>query len=120
MSHKPRRDIPALPIRYLDPDATRPSCFTSGPKPSKGKATGSSVSVHLPLKEWAIGAAILPSQGAAPELLAHVIWEPGVLKVRDAEGSISFELKVEKGSIDGVKYVDTKVRFFLPGKDSKF
>jgi hypothetical protein len=35
--------------------------------------------------------------------------------VRDEKGSIPFELQVEKGSIDGIKYVDTKVRFFLPG-----
>lgn len=116
MSHEPRRDFPALPIQHLDLDATRSSGFVSSPKPSKGKAAGSSVSVHLPLKEWAIGAAILPSQGAAPEPLAHLIWEPGALKVHDEKGSIPFELQVEKGSIDGIKYVDTKVRFFLPRK----
>jgi hypothetical protein len=111
VSHEPRRDIPALPIQHLDPDATRPSGFTSTPKFQKGKATATSVSVHLPLKEWAIGAAIL-SQEVTPELLTQLIWEAGVLKVRDANGSIPFELRVEKGSIDGVKYVDIKVRFF--------
>jgi hypothetical protein len=118
VSHEPRRGIPALPIQHLDPDATRPSGFTSTPKLPKGKATATSVSVHLPLKEWAIGAAILSSQEVTPELLTQLIWEAGVLKVRDANGSIPFELQVEKGSIDGVKYVDIKVRFFPLGRVS--
>ena len=111
-----RRDIPPLPFQHLDPDATRPSGFTSGLKPSKGKATGSDISLHLPLKEWAIGPAILPSQEAIPQLLVQLVWESRVLKVRDANGSIPFDLQVKKGSIDSVKYVDVKVRPFLPGE----
>lgn len=115
MSYEPRRDVLALPIQHMDPDATRPSGFVSGSKHSKGKATENIVSVHLPLKEWSIGAAI-PPQEITSEPLVNLIWEPGVLKVREANGSISFELQVKRGSVDSVKYVDIKVRPLWFGK----
>jgi hypothetical protein len=101
-------------MQLQDIDATRPSGFISG-RVSKGKAGGSSISLHLPLKDWAIGATVA-SQGAASDLHANLIWESGVLKVRDGKGSTRFELQVKKGSVDIVNYVDIKVRSFPPGE----
>jgi hypothetical protein len=67
------------------------------------------------LKEWSIAVAI-PSQEAMSED-TNLVWEAGVLKVRHVNGgSTPFELQVKKGSLDGVKYVDIKVRPFLLGK----
>ena len=112
----PRRDIPAIPIQHLDPDATRLSGFVSGTKLStKGKAAAGGDFVHLPLKEWSIAVAI-PSQEATSGD-ANLVWEAGVLKVRHVNGgSTPFELQVRKGSLDSVKYVDIKVWTFLLGK----
>jgi hypothetical protein len=112
----PRGDIPPLPIQHLDPDATRPSGFASGTKLStKGKAAAGGVFFHIPLKEWSIAVAI-PSQEATSKD-ANLVWDAGVLKVRHVNGgSTPFELQVKKGSLDSVKYVDTKVRPFLLSK----
>jgi len=112
----PRRDIAAIPVQHLDPDATRSSGFASGTKPStKGKAAAGGVFVHLPLKEWSIAVAI-PSQEATSGD-ANLVWEAGVLKVRHANsGSTPFELQAKKGSLYSVKYVDIKVRPFLLSK----
>lgn len=109
----PRTNVAPLPFQQRDVDATRPSGFVSGSKSPKGKAVASSVSVHLPLKEWSIGAAILP-QEVTPESLS-LVWEPENLKVRDADYSILFELQVKRGSLDIVKYVDIKVSLLPSG-----
>ena len=112
----PRRDIPGLPIQHLDPDATRSSGFTSGTKLStKGKAAASGSHFHLRLKEWSIGVGI-PSREATSKV-ANLVWEAGLLKVRYANISLTpFELRVKKGTLVSVKYVDIKVRRFLLGK----
>lgn len=96
---------------------TRPSGFVSGSKSLKGKATENSVSLHLPLKEWSIGAAISP-QEVTPGPLANLVVESGRLKVKDANGSTRFDLQLKVGSVINVKYVDVKVKVdpLLPGK----
>jgi hypothetical protein len=98
----------------LDVDATRPSGFVSGSK-LKGKTTENSVSLHLPLKEWSIGAAISP-QEVTPAPLANLVVESGRLKVKDVNGSTQFDLQLIHGSVDNVKYVDVKVSPLLSGK----
>jgi hypothetical protein len=115
VSYETRPGVHPLPIQRLDLDATRSSGFASGSKSSKGKATGNSASVHLPLKGWSIGVAISP-QDVTPEPLANLVLESGHLKVRDTNGSTQFELQVKKGSVDNVKYVDIKVSSLLFGK----
>jgi hypothetical protein len=104
-----------LPFQLQDVDATRPSGFISGSKSSKGKATENSVSLHLPLKEWSIGAAISP-QEVTPEPLVNLVVESGRLKVKDANGLTQFELQLKEGSVNNLKYVDIKVGPLLPGK----
>ena len=109
MSYEPpRRDVNVLPLHLLDADATRPSGFVSGPKSLKGKATQNSVSLHLPLKEWSIGAAISP-QEVTPAPLVDLVVESGRLKVKDANGLTQFELQLIEGSVKSVKYVDITV-----------
>jgi hypothetical protein len=99
----------------LDVDATtRPSGFVSGSKSLKGKATENSVSLHLPLKEWSIGAAASP-QEVTPGPLVNLVVESGRLKVKDANGSTQFDLQLKEGSVSNVKYVDVKVGPVLPG-----
>lgn len=96
-------------------DATRPSGFFSGSKSLKGKASENSVSLHLPLKEWSIGAAISP-QEVTPAPLVNLVVESGRLKVKDANSSTQFDLQLKEGSVKNVKYVDVKVGPLLPGK----
>lgn len=104
----PRRDITALPLQLLDVDPTfRPSGFVSSSKPLKGKATENSVPLHLPLKEWSIGAAISPQEVALGPLVNLVV-ESGRLKVKDVNDSTRFELQLMEGSVKCVKYVDVK------------
>lgn len=62
---------------------------------------------HLPLEEWSIGMDIPPHE-ATPEPRANLIWEQGLLKVQHMN-SIIFELRLEKGSLEEVQYVDIKV-----------
>jgi len=81
----------------------------------KGKATDNSVSLHLPLKEWSIGAAI-SSQEVTPAPLVDLVVESGRLKVKDANGTTRLDLQLKEGSVDNVKYVDIKVGPPLPGK----
>jgi hypothetical protein len=81
----------------------------------KGKATQNSVSLHLPLKEWSIGAAVSP-QEVTPGPLVNLVVESGRLKVKDANGSTQFDLQLKEGSVNSVKYVDVKVGPVLPGK----
>ena len=77
--------------------------------------TENNVSLHLPLKEWSIGAGISPQEVTlAP--LANLVLESGRLKVKDANGSTQFDLQLKEGSVDIVKYVDVKVGPLLLGK----
>jgi hypothetical protein len=111
VSYEVRLGVVPLPLQRvepLDPDATRPSGFASSSKLSKRKATENRVSVHLPLKGWTIGVAISPQEVTSGPL-ASLVLEYGLLKVRDASGSIQFELQVMKGSVDNLKYVDVNV-----------
>lgn len=87
---------------------TRPSGFVSGSKSLKGKAAENGVSLHLPLKEWSIGATISP-QELTPGPLANLVVESGRLKVKNANGTAQFDLRLQEGSIDNVQYVDVKV-----------
>jgi len=111
----PRRDINALPLQLLDVDATRPSGFVSSSKPSKGKATGNNVSLHLPLKEWSIGSAISPQEVTLSPLVNLVV-ESGCLRVKDANDLTRFNLQLKGGSVNNVKYVDIKVGSLLSVK----
>jgi hypothetical protein len=79
----------------------------------KGKATENSVPLHLPLKEWSIGAAISP-QEVTPAPLVNLVVESGRLKVKDANDSTQLELQLVEGSVKSVKYVDIKVGLLLP------
>jgi hypothetical protein len=94
---------------------TRPSGFVSGSKSLKGKATDNSVSLHLPLKEWSIGAATSPQEVTLGPLVDLVV-ESGRLKVKDANGTTQFDLQLTEGSVKNVKYVDVKVGPLLPGE----
>lgn len=98
----------------VDP-TTIPSGFVSGSKFLKGKAAENGVPLHLPLKEWSIGATISP-QELTPGPLANLVVESGRLKVKDAIGTTQFDLQLKKGSIDIVQYVDVKVGPLLLSK----
>ena len=81
----------------------------------KGKAAENGVPLHLPLKEWSIGATISP-QELTPGPLANLVVESGRLKVKDVNSVAQFDLQLQAGSIDIVQYVDIKVGPLLLGK----